>query len=564
MLVYFGAALVAFWPLLPVFDTHLPHFPAEPDLQVGVWFPWHVAERLRAGSDPFFAPELHWPRGLDLRLYVWNIGCALLVAPLHLVLPPIPAFNASLLLFATLNGLAGHVVGARFGGTRAAAVAAGLVATWAFEPLYELCAGRPEQGFLAPLLLAVLFLARVLEEPGRLRWAGALGGALGFAGMCYWLNPYLLALCAAPAVLVRLARGPARGALLRGLSVALGTSLCVAMPALLPVLLAVPGGTGEAAGPLGAGVSGALLLGQSLTLSGVVRFLAPRQVATLETQVPLVLVAALLFSLPAAVRRRGALLLLTTVTCGALLLALGPRIQVTPASVAGTGEALPGPFALVEHLPGLSRFWWPRRFLGVATAAGTGVVALLVSQGRGPWGPWGRAVVTVGLLLLELHELGPRSRGVAGGGAPHPLLAPAFFRGLGAAPGTAPVLQVPLLTLPNEQVLDQVVHRQALFGSLAQTRADLRPATLLAVALEEPFRHLLPGAPPPASPADLRATLAARGFHWVVLRRDLPGLAADLEPWALTRLGEPTLREGGLLAWDVGPSAAAPFLRVSP
>lgn len=537
-LFYLAAAALALAPLLPVAATHLPHFPADPDLQVGVWLPWHTAQRLAAWADPYTAPGLGWPEGLDLRPHVWNLGCPLLAAPLFLVLPPVLAFNLSILGFASLNGLAGHLLGWRVAGGGAGslpAVTAGLLATLSPAPLHELCSGRPEQGFLAPLLLAASFLAAWAADPGRRSHAVGLGVALASSGLCYWLAPVLLGACAlVPVVSYVIWDRP--GIRVRSLMWAMVVAGLVALPGILPLL-----GVLERAHEAAPGAAEY----PSLAVAGLLRFLAPRSLARPDTVFPLGLSLALLLALG---HPRRALVWLG-VGGTALALALGPQVTWN-----GQGPGFPGPFALFSHLPILERFWWPVRLLGLATVGAVGASAVGVASRTGRASPWTWAVALVGLVVLEGVEMAPRGRTAPFGGAVHLVKQPALWRELGEGGGPWPILQVPLLTLPNDEVLDQVFHRQPLFGGLAQNHPRLVARSLAERASEEPFCHLaLEGCEGggTSEPSALRSALVARGIGVVVARLDVPTVPRDgVLEWATARLGPPDTAEGPWLLWD--------------
>ncbi len=559
--LYALAAALVFWRLLPHMGTHLPHVLAEPDLHVGFWMPWNLGQQLAGGGSPFQAPGVMWPYGMDLTLYVWNLGCPLLAAPLYAIFPPILAANLATLGYATANGLAGHLLGARVGGTRAAAVATGLVATWAFEPLYELCSGRPEQGFIAPVILASLFFFRVLDEPQR--WGPRLGLGLSVAasGICYWFQPVLLAVALLPALLLLLIL---RRVSLRALgSCALSAVICgvAALPALLPVLLALraPDNTLQRAMQGGFSASRLLVdrLEQSYSLASMLWPALPADRATLDHAFPLVLLLAVVATLAwAPLRRRGwpwALLALA-----GLVLALGPRLQLVPSQpLQADGPALP--FALLDHLPGFGRFWWPRRFAVPAFVGLLGVLASLVGAfrvGRQGWVLGGAAAV---LLLAEAHLLAPVGRAGVAGGPVWDLRMPQLYAELARAPGSQPLIQLPLGVLPSAQVMDQPFHRQPIFGTIVQGNPDLVPIVQQERAAEPPFSWLsaVGGVATPAgapAPRVLKQALAGEGFRWVILRTDLPAAGPQAAGQAVALLGSPDVREDGLLAWALTPA----------
>ncbi len=555
--LYGLAAALVFWRLLPDLATHLPHAPAEPDLHSAVWMPWNVARQLAAGADPFLAPGVMWPEGMDLTLYLWNLGCPLLAAPLHALLPTVLAANLAVLGYATANGIAGHLLGARVGGSRAAAVATGLAATWGFAPLYELCSGRPEQGFLAPLILATLFFFELLAAPERWTPRLGLGLSMAAAAACYWFHPVLLSLGLLPVALLSLPRGEA-WAKLRSVALAAGISLLASLPAMLPVLLALRAPDNPMERAVSGSFTAARLLAdrveQSGSLAGLLWPSLPAGYGTIDQAHPLTLVLLCVATLAwAPLRRRAGTWALLAIA--GLLLALGPRLQLTPGQPGVDGLAMP--FALLDALPGFARFWWPRRFGAVALLGMLGVLAAFVGAFRRPRQAWMIASCCALLLLAELHMLAPGGRAGIAGGATWPLPQPALWARLAEAPWSQPIIQIPLGELPSAQVLDQCFHRQPIFGTIVQGNPDLVPRTQLERLERLPFCLLgaQPGCPagtPEPTPEELKALLAAEGFRWVILRPRLSPGGPAAQRWAPRRLGPPSHEEDGLLAWELG------------
>jgi hypothetical protein len=542
-----------------------------PDTAMGLWFPWHVARQLRAGASPFYAPELGWPAGIDLTLMVWNVGCQLVSLPLSLVAHPVLAFNLTVLLLSTLNGLAFHRLGRRVGGSVAAGLTAGLLGVLAPFPLDELCSGRPEQGFLAPLAMATLALWKAASGEGRLKDGLFLGIWAGLAGACYWFYPYLLALCALPWLFSRVVAGRLRLRNGRGsgrvLALALVTCVLVALPFAWPVLsaLMLPDSLYERSihSSFSVWSSRGARLKLSIPWGGFLWPILPPKLWTTNMAVPLVLTAGGLLGLLSRRARPNATFFVALATMGALF-ALGPLLSNRPGMPVEVGNRpITLPFAWLDALPGFPRFWWPRRFLALFVVGAAGSAAAWV----GARGGKRREVVSMGVLVTvaaaELFVLGAHSTSAAGGGRTWSVPVPLYDSELAAEPWSSPVIRLPLFGLANNDIVGQVFHHQPLFGGIAQTNPDFTPETVKAQLADPCIARLAgPANDVDAACPDLALGLRRLGLRWVLWNDESPGesiyLSSTLQQVPLTGLsdlrkllGQPTFVEKGSAAWDL-------------
>lgn len=571
--LYTAATLLLLSSLLPVFTSALPGDPRDPDTAVGLWFPWHVARRLLALQNPFLAPELAFPDGLDLTLMVWNLGCQILQFPFFALLDPTVAFNVTVLFFSVLNALAFEALGRQESGSREAGIFVGLLGLLAPFPLFELCNGRPEQGFVAPLTLALLYLLRVLRGGCSPRDVRLLGLFTGLSGICYWFWPYLLALVALPLLLVALARADhaEKPRLIKNILKAAALAVLVALPFALPVLLklARPDSLYERAleGSFATQAAEATRLGQAIPLPAWFWPLLPPRWRTLNMAFPLTLTLGALLSLAPRASRRKAWPFLVLAFIGAIC-AMGPLLCVRPGipfEIAGRQLALP--FAALDLLPGFPRFWWPRRFEAFLILGVIGAISALLGAARAGWPRRSLGVVLLLLAGLEVFHLGQQGMVALGGGRTHALFVPELYRELGKEPWSQPVLRLPLFIPSNNDIVGQTFHRQALFGGLAQSNPDLA-APALRARLQEPCVQALHRATcvgiegDDTDCPDARAALLSLGIRQVIWRREgEPGGGLSFEGnggpvyWGTGRLvdllGEPTWSEEGLLAWKL-------------
>lgn len=501
------------WPAALHLGTHINGVPVDADVQAGLWWPSAFADALFAGRDPFFVKDFAWPVGQDTRLLLWNFLPQLLFAPLHALTAPVLGLNLAGLATVVLNALATGWAAQKATGSRTGALAGVLVGATSVYGWAEGQHGRPEQALWAPI--AVYFGAMVDR-----RWALA-GLALGLAGATYWFYAYFLVVGTAVWALVRRDRGVVTVA---------GVSALVALPFLWPVL------SGFVEAP---------------TAFEVVRDSNPDVIAT-QSKAVLSLPGAFAWPLDVGIRQPSQLapLLLVPlclwrrgvwgwIALAAALLACGPlavRSGAEPWRVGGMPLALP--LRVVDLLPGFSRFWWPYRFLGVATPA-FGLVAAHVVAERP------RLLAPLGLWLVVEGALGIRHAG--------PVLqevrVPAVVKALSHAPEPSPVLQLPTGKLVNSAVGWQAFHHQPIDGGLALQVDALRHRLGLGGSRLQAMLDQA-GGPDAAPPPPAWTEALTGGFHYVVLYSiDNPRLYRRRVQQLSTLLGPPFLVDDDAAGW---------------
>lgn len=536
-------ACVVSWPLLRDAWRCFPSCPTMPDLNVAIWFGDHVA-RWAQGAEPlFFAPGLHHPMGQEVGNLVWNVGIQILQLPFFLLFEPVPAYNLSMVALAGLNGLGGWVLGRSLGGQRAGAALAAVVLVCSPYAWAELIQGRGEQGLLLWLALCVAGLLRLGRTPSR-TVAVLTGLAWAAAGICYWFYAYFLLLIAGCLGLWWLARR--RWEALAALALASTLAAALAAPFAGPMLLSALGGGSvyrqSLSDPLV--VSAGSAAWTSMKVSALLWPLwTPLQLRDcLPMGTSLVLLAGAL-----RWRRTG---WLPALGLAALVMAFGGQLHWVD-----TGLQEPGargwslPFAAAQAvLPGFWRLLWPYRFTAlVVVAAGGCAAALVAAMGRWRW----VAVallggLAVGELVVSRRACGERSLWTA----PDPIEVPSLFRELAGAPGSTPLLKLPLRGATSG-LLWIPYHRQPVTEGLGDGASFLQTEAWLASIETHPGLRALQqvgderqrDAHPDPS---LAVGLADLGMGWAVLVLTEGGDGLQRHR---AFLGEPQYQDDVIAAW---------------
>jgi hypothetical protein len=381
-----GAAAVS-WPLLPQASEVLTSGRVTSDLGYAVFAQWWMGESLAGRGSFFDCPFMYFPDGQNLAASVWNLVALAVTAPMHWVAEPVTAWNLSILLIATLNGVAAYGLGqrisGRMGGIAAAAVV--LCSPWMWMELFE---GRIEQGLIAPLALYLWALLNLRDRRPR-AWLAA-GAAMGLVGATYWF----MAILAGVALLPVLGRRITERAVWVDLLKAAGVSALVALPFFLIV-------APFALSPEFASVAGDarrtfdMRVAHSVTpLRALFAHFGPA-----SSSFPFAIAACLVWGarLPRAWPLIGALI-------AALVLAAGPVLTWDGVPVFAIAGLVPMPMWGLDLIPGFGRFIYPARAMAVAIVAAAGVAAVVA----GTLGSTrSRAVAGVALvaLLIEGHAL---------------------------------------------------------------------------------------------------------------------------------------------------------------
>ncbi|MBN1336067.1 MAG: hypothetical protein JXB39_08915 [Deltaproteobacteria bacterium] len=557
-LVCVGAAVILSWPLATDPAGSVRETVLSPDASVGRWLPGHLAARIRAGQNPFQAPDLYWPDGFDLCGGLHNLGVDLLLVPLYLVFAPVLAYNVGSLLIALANAAAGWRLGRTLGqGRPEAAAASALVLGCSAFAWYEAMAGRHAQAFLAPMTLTLLGLWEITRGRSSGRTAVATGVALAVTGYCYWFYAAFIGLVAVPLALV--ATLPPRRQRWLTLAGTLVVALVLATPGVVPLLAAaaspdsiVRRGIEAGAGPFRADFS--------LHLTGL--FWPAAWWDGPSARLPFVVEALVLSGLVlGALRRRAGFL--PWLAGIAVILALGEHAGwYAHSPVEIRGHRVPLPLALGVRLPLLERFWWPSRLLALTWVGAAGVAAVAVSHPSRPRKRWLLAASIVSLVVLE-GTLLLRQRDVP---SQDRLLSrvevPAFFEELGREPGRWPLLQLPFWTVNNCATFWVTWHRQPLDGGPGCQRTAFVPAATLRRVEADPVLSALrrlhepDGEPPPG--LDVAAGLRRLGYRYVLLWREPVIDGPLLTRRVVSLLGEPMhIEEAPFEVWDLETSLTA-------
>ena len=290
----------------------------------------------------------------------------LLAAPLLWLLPWPLADNLWWVLALCANGLAGHLLGRRLGGSHGAGVLCGVAFACAEPVLREANLGHAPQALAFAMPLVVLGLG------GGYR---LLGVSMAIAGLVYWYQPlFLLAICvpfalASPRELPRLGRG---------------ALLCLALVA-LPAALALRGWGGLAMTDAGSlpllnrpGLEKIPAEGRFLFTQGVdpLAWFLPGP-ADRSARLPLsLLIAAALGS------RQGPRWRWWAAAGLGVLMAMGPFLRWREHPVLFGGEPVPLPGWFLAHASAvLGRLHWPQRWAVVVPLA----LLPLAARSRWPW-----------------------------------------------------------------------------------------------------------------------------------------------------------------------------------
>ncbi len=543
-------AVAASWPLVTVLSTHAMYPFVDPDVQVGLWWPGEVVRGLSAFRNPFVVPELNWPEGQDVTLYLWNLGAELLFGPLHILLGPLAGSNLSLILAAVLDGLACGAAARLLKLPRSAGLVALIIGATCSYSMVEVGAGRPMTALWAPVPIYLAAFLRLQDEPGNWRLVAVAALSLTASGAIYWFYAYFLVLLSVLLILLQ--------AFLRRLTLAhvkdlfrLGAiSFVTVSPFLAPLVLALlRGRTGLSLGPnitLASQQLSSCLLPES--------FLGPFSDAHnwCSSRPPLLLLpvcAIGVATLKGPARYAGGLALL------AVLFGMGFCVARPDGTALHWGNKvflLPG--YLLNALPGYPRLWWTNRWLGIAVPAFALTAAALAA--RLPriafflpvfalWSVWECAMA----IRVGLPPGARRYEYVA---------PPAVLSDLDQDGKRGPVLQVAEGGLMNGMVGLRAFHHQPINSGLLWHMKRHPPRNALEAAVEEAL----------VSDAMFHGPWTAEetgGYRYVLLVEDVPAgrlTQSHGEGQAVGRLsrllGPPFFADERFALWEVQTSERLP------
>ncbi|HMQ29234.1 MAG TPA: hypothetical protein PKD53_00840 [Chloroflexaceae bacterium] len=513
---YLALALLLVAPALPALATAIPGGPiAAVDGWQNVWNLWWVERALAAGRDPFVTDLLFYPGGAGLHLQTLGLPQALLALPATALWGPVAGYNLALVTSLTLSGLAAHALALRVAGERRAAFLAGALFLCSPYLLTRVHDGQLELAGLHWPALYALFLLRLVED-GRRRDALGAGALLALTGLTSWYYLLFMALYSAGFALLWLPRRRAGLARVAGLLALVALTVgALLLPALGPALA-----TSRADAVTHPGEAEVVRRSANLLDFWLPSYLHPLWGEQLfayvrdrwhnyrgDWNVALGYSTLGLAALGAA-RAWPLAWRWLVLAAGALLLALGPELQVGP-----WRPGLSLPYALLERLPGLALGRRPALFVAVATIALVPPVALglralgaAIARARRPW-LWALP------LALAAFELAPRPP------RPLPVAVHPIYAALAGGPGA--VLEVPPATYKYvEPQRAQLVHGRPILGGYL-ARPPLYPWPNEAPAVRplwamrpEQGEVFLPGSDGPA------AALAAQGVGAIVVRWD--------------------------------------------
>lgn len=335
------------------------------------------AWEVMAGRESFWHSALMaYPEGLAVGPGLWNPVVLFATSWLQALSEPLPAYARAVVLLQVLNGLALYVLGRRLGGPLGGALAAsvGLLLPFTWHEHFE---GRLEQGFIAPAALYLAWVPEVEERPVR------VGAAMALAAACYWFTAPMLALATLPLLGRRLLRPETWRALL----VAVGLSVLLAAP--VAALVVLPQlDRPEVLATFSDARMVRVRLAESWPALASVAWLGPgtRPVGKLA-------LGALALGALALWRAPGARAWLLVGLLG-LVMAAGPLLQWGGEPVVLGGRHVALPLGWLDLLPGMSRMWWPYRWLLLTVLSLAAAAALVAPRLPRP------AVALLGLLLV--------------------------------------------------------------------------------------------------------------------------------------------------------------------
>ena len=548
----FGAflllAVIASWPLAANLETLVTSARAESDLGYSIYSHWWAGEVI-AGRAPFDHNSLvYFPAGQAMISSVWNLVTLFGTAWLHLFMEPIGAWNGAVLAVMALNGVGGFALGRRLGGTR------GGVLAGATALLFPICwtegfEGRLEQAFTLPISLSMLGLHDLGQRrEGAWRTAGI---GIGLVGATYWFMAPLFVVAALPLLIPILRDRSGRMELLK--------SALAALAILLPALaVAWPHISGELIERTNDGPHQLLMrTGNSLLLP----FDLPTGRLPMGRAIPLVGLAAL----GAAWFREGGRRWVA-VALIAVMLAMGPALQVGGVPVSVGGRLIPLPMALLDLLPGFERFWWPYRALLIAGPACAAAIAVAFPRERMT------LLLTIAIVAISTAESRfAVQRAVSEGDPSIPISPfdptpgahyfqrhiPGWFRD---APSEGAVIDHPLRESANIAPLHATYHQLPTVIGDGAHEATIRPASFEEHTAESLLLSSWASGEVLRTSDQDRRRLSRGGYRWLAWHLPNPSLYPTLHDEALDEveaakelLGAPIHEERRLVVFSLTP-----------
>ena len=451
------------------------------DLWQNYWNFWWWKKCLLEGLNPYHSDYLFHPFGIDLVFHTHSVFNQIAAMPVNLLFGEAAAYNFSVFLALTLSGFGGWLFVRELTGDSQAGFLAGIV--FAFFPQHIEQTLEHVNLFSTQFIPLTLFYVLRWTRAQRTIDAVAMGLCFGLNALCSWHLGLKLTLVLAPWALWMLWRSrPSPAAAVRGLAAAAAAAALLVLPAALPLLVEIGGGSDYYfKDPAPRGIDAAYLLtpayahpvfGSRVTPAYLQRAYQAAGFVCYLGFVPLGL------ALVAAVKKRRQAAAWIALFWATLLLSLGKN----PFWDGQLVKSITLPFALLADVPIFEALRVANRFLiltslALAVMAGLGWTALRERRRR-------LFPLIAGAILFEYLWLPFPIRRVE----PSPLL-----RRAGERPGA--VLDIPFHQKNRSvhNMVAQTMHGRPIAGGYVSTYP---PETLHALA-SEPALANLAGAPRP-------------------------------------------------------------------
>lgn len=558
------AVLTPFLPRLHRLSAEAIGLPGSDHLK-HVWGQWWVWTRVTVDhAVPLTAWRIWFPDGGAF--FSLDTGNVLLTAPLRLVLGPVAAFNAVVLLQVVLAGLAATALARRVGVTTVASAVAGVVFalnSWVLS--FGVASGVSEALFLWPLPLVAIGVLDILERP-RMRGPVLAAGALALLALASPPFAIMGGLGALGAGAGWLTTRPWRDGRLRPALARVVVSVALLVMLTAPLLFAVSDTTAGAGAiyPRESGPFSPLDPRQlpETNAMALVDFVLPgdaglREHATsLDRLVFASYIGFVVLGLAAVGAWRAGAPARRALVGAALfgVLSLGPSVYLDHAR---TWPGLPNPLhlGLFHGLPyfhttihSTDRFV-AAAMLGIGLAAAAGLQALTLRRTFAV--QLGATAVALIGLIAEVRWLAPPPPT-----APTtPAAAHAASLHLAQDPHPGAVIDVPFRSVQTGRFEGDIFLQQAFHGRPIPWRLEGRHGEIVTplvwddALFQRVAQPLMGGQPSRPTRCEGAAELAGAGFGWFVVRRDrLPDALRDRVEQPLAEcLGDPVVVEEAAL-----------------
>jgi|GEM_PF-2343298 len=549
-----AAVLLISWPLSANLGEVITSARADGDLGYTLSAHWWAGEVWSADASFPTNTLVYFPDGQDMSGSIWNFLPLFLSAWPHLFTDPISAYQIGILWLMMLNGLAAGMLGFRLAGKWGAIAGAGVILSFPY-PWLEAYEGRLEQAFLAPSLL-VFWTAISFKETGgkKARW---LGFWMAITALSYWYYAPIIAL----GLLAFLGPDLKQSAIWKKIGEAVVVFTVMISPFLLLLRPALSAGR----------YAQATQNAQHIFLQRVGNSLNPWEVLSgslgptnLGRCLPIVVVIGLCWVFYKTKTHRIWLAVLGV----ALLFAMGPALALGDNATTVSGGIIPLPFAVFDAIPGMSRFWWPCRFLalvGVSAVAGIALLAQQLPEKKRP-------LILCILLVLSLLESRQIIRNAVEHGDPSipahhldPAPKGAFFDPnvpdwMLQKKAKGPLLEFPLHELANASFLYGPFHQQPTAHGDGIRAPHIRPQQFEKRVLHNPILTAWTTGRLPKVDSKAVEAIYAMGFRHVVIHKseqDPAGSLAYIQRFT-AMIGTPSHNGTRLAVFDLSPKQKKP------